>query len=135
MRYLWITASILFTGAALSGCAPMVTTAAGVGGSAALNHTLSGTTYRTFTAPAARVKVATVSALNRMKIKVISENMQDKGNIILVTAKTTERNIEIQIEPISSNTTRMRVAAKRSMFSYDNATAEEIIMQTKKSLG
>lgn len=126
---------ILFTGVALSGCAPMVTTAAGVGGSAALNHTLSGTTYRTFTAPAARVKVATVSALNRMKIKVISESMQDKGNIILVTAKTTERNIEIQIEPISSNTTRMRVAAKRSMFSYDNATAEEIIMQTKKSLG
>ncbi len=55
---------------------------------------------------AARVKVASVSALNRMKIKVISESMQDKGNIILVTAKTTERNIEIQIEPISSNTTR-----------------------------
>ena len=135
MRHLWMAMRILFTGVALSGCAPMVTTAAGVGGSAALNHTLSGTTYRTFTAPAARVKVATVSALNRMKIKVISENMQDKGNIILVTAKTTERNIEIQIEPISSNTTRMRVAAKRSMFSYDNATAEEIIMQTKKSLG
>lgn len=135
MRHLWIAASILCTSVVLSACAPMVTTAAGVGGSAALNHTLNGTTYRTFTAPAAKVKVATVSALNRMKIKVISENTQDKGNIILVTAKTTERNIEIQIEPISSNTTRMRVAAKRSIFSYDNATAEEIIMQTKKSLG
>lgn len=135
MRYLCITASVLLTGLALSGCAPMVTTAAGVGGSAALTHTLNGTTYRTFTAPVARVRVATVSALNRMKIKVISENIKDKSNVILVTAKTSERNIEIQIEPISTNTTRMRVAAKSSIFLYDNATAEEIIMQTKKSLG
>lgn len=126
-----LLANMTFT----AGCIPAMTTAAGVGGSAALNHTLTGTTYRTFTAPAAKVRVATVNALSRMKITVVSEGMQDKSNVILFSAKTSERNIEIQLEPISANTTRMKVAAKKSMFLYDTATAEEIIMQTKKYLG
>jgi len=126
-----LLANTIFT----AGCIPAITTAAGVGGSAALNHTLTGTTYRTFTAPAAKVRVATVNALNRMKITVVSEGMQDKSNVILFSAKTSERNIEIQLEPISANTTRMKVAAKKSMFLYDTATAEEIILQTKKYLG
>lgn len=70
-----------------------------------------------------------------MKIKVVSDDMQAKSNIRLLTAKTSERNIEIQIEPISVNTTRMKVTAKSSAFSYDSATAEDILIQTKKSLG
>ena len=70
-----------------------------------------------------------------MKIDVVAEGMLDKSNIRFVTAKTADRNIQIQLEPISVNTTRMRVTAKSSMFSYDSATAEEIIQQTKKSLG
>ncbi|MGZ8258292.1 MAG: hypothetical protein ACXWTR_03870 [Methylotenera sp.] len=112
-----------------------ITTAAGVGGSAAITHTLRGITYRTFTAPAVKVRVATISALDRMKIQIVSDSMQDKSNIRLMTAKTSERNIEILIEPISPNTTRVRVTAKSSAFFYDNATAEEIILQTKKYLG
>jgi hypothetical protein len=119
----------------LSGCVPAITTAAGVGGSAAMAHTSNGITYRTFTASSSKVRVATLSALNRMQIKVISDNMQTNSNIRLVAAKTNERNIEIQIEPISVNTTRMRVTAKSSIFSYDSATAEEIIQQTKRYLG
>lgn len=119
----------------LFGCVPVITTAAGVGGSAAMTHTLNGTTYRTFTAPATKVRLATINALDRMKIKVISDDMQTKNNIRLMTEKTSERNIEIQIEPISVNTTLMKVTAKISTFSYDSATAEEILIQTKKSLG
>ncbi len=134
MRYNFAVGLVLI-GTVSSGCVPVATTAAGVGGSAALSHTLNGTTHRTFTASASKVRVATINALGRMKIKVVSDAMQDKSNVILVTAKTSGRNIEIQIEPISTNTTRMKVAAKSSIFSYDNATAEEIIMQTKKSLG
>lgn len=119
----------------MNGCAPVVTAAAGVGGSAAMTYTLNGTAYRTFTAPVAKVRSATINALDRMKIKVVSEGRQDKNNGRLFTAKTNERNIEIHIEPISTNTTRMSVAAKSSPFLYDNATAEEILQQTKKSLG
>ncbi len=121
--------------AMFSGCAPVATTAAGVGGSAALNHSLSGTSYRTFTAPVPKVRAATVTALSRMKIKLTSEEVQGKDSIIMLTAKTSGRNIEIELEPISANVTRMTVSAKRSFFSFDNATAEEIIMQTRKSLG
>jgi len=119
----------------LSACVPAITTAAGVGGSAAMAHTSNGITYRTFTASSSKVRVATLSALNRMQIKVISDSMQTNSNIRLVAAKTNERNIEIQIEPISTNATRIRVTAKSSVFSYDSATAEEIIQQTKRSLG
>ena len=135
MRHFCLVSFLLINMTSLTGCVPAITTAAGVGGSAAMNHTLNGTTYRTFTAPATKVRLATINALDRMKIKVISDSMQDKSNIRLVTAKTSERNIEIQIEPISANTTRMKVTAKSSIFSYDSATAEEILMQTKKSLG
>lgn len=117
------------------GCVPIATTAAGVGGSAAITHRLNGTACRTFTATASKVRSATVSALGRMKIQVISEEVQDKSNIRVVTAKTTDRTIAIEIEPISNNTTRMSVSAKSSMFHYDSATAEEIIQQTKKILG
>ncbi len=135
MRHYWL-ASLLFINAAfLSACVPVITTAAGVGGSAAITHSLNSMTYRTFTAPAVKVRVATINALDRMKIKVISDSMQSNSNIRLVTAKTNERMIEIQIEPISPNTTRMSVTAKSSVFFYDSATAEEILLQTKKSLG
>lgn len=135
MRHYWLTGLLFINAALLSACVPAVTTVAGLGGSAALTHSLNGITYRTFTASAVKVRGATINALDRMKIKVISDSMQSNSNIRLVTAKTNERMIEIQIEPISANTTRMRVTAKSSVFHYDSATAEEILQQTKKSLG
>lgn len=119
----------------MAGCVPVMTTVAGLGGSAAISHTLNGTAYRTFTAPAAKVRAATVNALDRMKIKLVSEGLQDNSKVRLFTAKTSERNIEIHIEPISANVTRMSVTAKTSPFFYDSATAEEILQQTRKSLG
>ncbi len=121
--------------AILSGCVAAATSAAGMGGSAAITHTINGITYRTFTAPQAKVRVATIRALNRMQIKLISDNIENKSNIRFVTAKSNERKIEIQLEPISPNTTRMRVIAKGSGIFYDASTAEEIIQQTKLSLG
>ena len=119
----------------LSGCIAAATSAAGMGGSAAITHTINGITYRTFTAPQAKVRVATIRALSRMQIKLISDNIENKSNIRFVTAKSNERKIEIQLEPISPNTTRMRVIAKGSGIFYDASTAEEIIQQTKLSLG
>lgn len=136
MRNFWLVSLLFVIATTLTGCAaPLFATAAGVGGSAALTHTNNGITYRTFTAPTMKMRTATLSALSRMKIDVVAEGMVDKSNIRFVTAKTTDRNINIQLEPISVNTTRMRVTAKSSLFSYDSATAEEIIQQTKKSLG
>jgi len=135
MRIFYLLGLLALNAVCISGCIPLATTAAGVGGSAAITHRLNGTACRTFTASASKVRSATVNALGRMKIQVVSEVMQDKSNVRLFTAKTTERNIEIEIEPISNNATRMSVSAKSSMFHYDSATAEEIIQQTKKILG
>ncbi|MGB7814892.1 MAG: DUF3568 family protein [Methylotenera sp.] len=136
MRYFWLALLILINVASLSGCVAAATSAAGMGGSAAITHTMNGITYRTFTAPPAKVRIATIRALERMQIKLVSDSMQDKkSNIRFVTAKTSERKIEIQLEPISPNTTRMRVVAKGSGIFYDASTAEEIIQQTKISLG
>jgi hypothetical protein len=136
MRRVLLTFIMLFNIASLSGCIAAATSAAGMGGSAAITHTMNGITYRTFTAPQTKVRLATIRALERMQIKLVSDNMQDKTNIRLVTAKTSERKIEIQLEPISTNTTRMRVIAKKGNgIFYDASTAEEIIQQTKISLG
>ncbi len=135
MRNFYIALLILSSTTILSGCVAAATSAAGMGGSAAITHTMNGITYRTFTSPQAKVRVATIRALERMQIQLVSDSMQNKSNIILVTAKTPERKIEIQLEPISPNTTRMRVVAKGSGIFYDASTAEEIIQQTKISLG
>ncbi len=119
----------------LSGCMAAATTVAGVGGSAALNHQVTGVSYRTFTAPAYKVKRATFIALKRMKIKVIAKGKKKDQDIYTITAKAIKRDIEVEIEPISANATRIRVQAKKSVFSYDAATAKEIVMQTKRQLG
>lgn len=126
---------IMIAASHLCGCVAAATTVAGMGGSAAISHTMNGITYRTFTAPAPKVRIAARNALGLMKIKVISESSPDKNNVQIITAKTNERNIEVQIEPISANTTRMRVVAKASGIFYDSATADEIIVQTKRYLG
>jgi hypothetical protein len=135
MRSFCLALLISSSVAILSGCVAAATSAAGMGGSAAITHTINGITYRTFTAPQAKVRVATIRALSRMQIKLISDNIENKSNIRFVTAKSNERKIEIQLEPISPNTTRMRVIAKGSGIFYDASTAEEIIQQTKLSLG
>jgi len=135
MRYFCLVLLILINATSLSGCIAAATSAAGMGGSAAITHTMNGITYRTFTSPQAKVRVATIRALERMQIQLVSDSMQNKSNIRYVMAKTTERKIEIQLEPISPNATRMRVVAKGSGLFYDASTAEEIIQQTKISLG
>lgn len=119
----------------LSGCVAAATTVAGMGGTAALNHTMAGTSYRTFTAPAYRVEKATIKALNRMEIQVVSKSRQKDNDVYMISAKTPKRSIHVEIEPISKNSTRISVKAKKSTFSYDSATADEIVMQTQRHLG
>ena len=117
----------------LNGCMPVGITALGVGGSTAVSHTLNGITYRTFTASSSKVKSAALVALNRMDIRLVSAKKD--GHIEVLNARTPERSIEIQLDPISSSTTRMRVTAKNDTLFYDSATATEIILQTERAIG
>jgi hypothetical protein len=129
-----IASTIMLAGAlcALTACTPLALTSYGVGASTAVSHTLGGITYRTFTASSQQVKKASLDALNQMGIKVAGTEKGSSGDVLRATA--TDREIEITLEPISPNTTRMRVVARNGGIFYDSATATEIIMQTERKL-
>ena len=57
----------------------------------------------------------------------------EQGKAIAATGN--EREIEVELEVVSSNATRIRTVAKQGFFFKDRATATEIILQTEKVLG
>jgi hypothetical protein len=117
-----------------SGCAAAALTAAAVGGGVAANHQLGGIAYRTFTAPLPRVRSAALTALRKMGIKVEGTEKIEYGERLL--AKAGDRNIEIELEALTPNTTRMRAVAKKDGgVIVDSSTAVEIITQTEKAIG
>jgi uncharacterized protein DUF3568 len=127
----WRLAVAAAGAALLGGCEPLSLTAFGVGASAGVSHTLTGVTYRTFTMPLPKVKGATMTALNKMGIKVISSSRVEGTEVIKASA--TDRDIEVDLEPLTHNTTRMRTVARNGLF-FDSATSTEIILQTERVL-
>jgi len=117
----------------LCACEPLSLAALGVGGTAAVNHKVSGVPYRTFTAPLAKVRSASLIALARMGMTASSVKRIETGERI--TGRAGKRDIEVELEAITPNTTRMRVVARDGGFFYDGSTASEIIVQTGISLG
>lgn len=118
----------------LTGCAGIALTAAGVGGGVAASHQMGGLAYRTFTAPLPRVRSAVYAALKKMAIKPEATEKIELGERI--TARAGDRNIEIELEALTPNTTRMRaVARKDGGVVVDSATAVEIINQTEAAFG
>lgn len=126
-------ATVLAAAGLLSGCEPLSLAALGVGGSAAVSHKVNGTPYRTFTAPLSKVKSASMGALKRMGIKAQTTTKIENGE--LITARAGKREIEVELESLTPNTTRMKVVARQGGLFYDSATATEIIAQTEKRLG
>lgn len=116
----------------LGGCAGLALTAAGIGGATGVSHVLGGITYRTFSEPLPKVKGAAMTALTRMDIRVGGASKVEGGEMI--RAEASGREIEIELEKLSPNTTRMRAVAKKGLI-YDSATATEIIIQTENVLG
>ena len=117
----------------LGGCETISLTLLGIGGSAAVNHQMSSTPSRTFTAPLTKVKNASIAALKRMGIQAGEVRKVETGEVI--TARVGNREIEVELESLTAQTTRMRVVARNGSFFHDGATAAEIIAQTRKSLG
>ena len=118
----------------LGGCVPLALTAAGVGMATGVSHALGGIVYKTFSAPQAKVQRATVAALRRMQITVKEVKREDNKEVR--TARAADREIEIEIEALTPNTTRLTVVAKKDGgLLRDSATATEIILQTEKLVG
>ncbi len=103
-------------------------TAAGTGTA----YTLDGVAYRTFTAPFEDVRRATSKSLQRMDIRVKTDRATDSGRSIVALAS--ERTVTIELEKLTTRTTRMRVTAKHGAIFRDRATAGEIIAQTERVL-
>lgn len=118
----------------LAACDPVSITMMGVGAGAGVGHELGGIVYKTFTASEPQVKKATFAAFKRMAIKVGGVEKTEDGERIKATAG--DRNIEVELDSLTPNTTRMRaVARKDGGIIVDSATAVEIINQTERMLG
>jgi hypothetical protein len=136
VRAAWVaarTVALLAPALMLGGCETLSLTLLGIGGSAAVNHHMASTPSRTFTAPLIKVKSASIAALKRMGIQAGEVKKVETGEVI--TARVGNREIEVELESLTAQTTRMRVVARNGGFFYDGATAAEIIAQTRKSLG
>lgn len=128
---------VLLLGAAgSSGCAAVALTMFGVGAGLSANtgssYILDSTTYKTFPASEEGLRAATLKTLKRMDIKVTEDEATESGRSIVGVAGT--RKIEIELDRMTTRTSRMRVVAKQGLFFRDRATAEEIIVQTEWTL-
>jgi len=133
MRRVLVFASVIALGHAVAGCAAIGVTMLGVGAGVGAAHQLGGISYRTFTETLPKVRRATLTALDRMAIKVAAVERTESGE--LIKASAADRSIEIELEALTPKTTRMRsVARKDGGFVVDSATAVEIIVQTEKAL-
>jgi len=126
--------AILLVGACLllAACEPVAIAILGAGASTALRYNMDGVASRTFTAPVAAVKSASLAALERMGLALDSTTSFDAGETIFARAQNPD--IEIELEPISKQATRIRIIAKGGSLFYDNATAYELVQQTEKLL-
>ena len=116
----------------LSGCAAAALTAGGIAGSAGVNHTLNGIVYKTCTSPIKSLRVATLKTLNRMEMKVKGDKKAKYGWHVQATA--IDREIDIELQRLTPNTTRMRVTTNQGSIFKDSATSTEIILQIADTL-
>jgi len=107
-------------------------TGAGVSTGTGVSYTLDSIAYKTFTVPVENLQSATLTTLKRMDITVKENKPSESGRII--TAAASGRNIEIELDRLTAQTSRMRVNAKQGWLMRDRATATEIIVQTAQTL-
>lgn len=118
---------------AVQGCVAVALTAGAIAGGAGVEHTLSGITYKTFAAPLANVRLATLQTLDKLDMKVTSDKEAENGWEFQAAAA--DREVDITLEALTSRSTRMRVVVnKGEIFFKDAATGNEIIIQTAEAL-
>lgn len=104
----------------------------GVAMGTSVDYTLNGIAYKTFVTPLPTVRQATLNSLNRMGMKVVKDAKSDSGWTITATAM--DRSIDIDLERVTSRTTRMRVVANNGIIFKDRATEAAIIDETAGAL-
>lgn len=124
---IWIFASSIGV-CPLAGCDTFPGAFLGAGSQVGVSKTVGSIVFHTYTAPLPVVSSAALDALGNMQVDVSS--IHNGGSSEEILAKTRNRDIDIQLEEISPNVTRMSVTAKSGIFPYDSATGDEILRQT-----
>jgi uncharacterized protein DUF3568 len=102
--------------------------AAGVAGADAMQ-----TADRTFTQPLEQVRTATNQALAQMDLRSTEDTTTAQGRHIV--ARANDRTIDIELENLTYNTTRMTVEVKTySGMLRDGATANAVVQKTGEML-
>ena len=119
-----------------SGCAAIGLTLLGVGagisGGTGMSYALDSIVDKTFTVPEEYLHFATLKTFKRMDIEVKESEATESGRKIIAVAG--DRTINIELDRLTTRTSRMRVTAKQGWFFRDRATAAEIIIQTERTL-
>ncbi len=123
---------VILSALILQGCAAIALTAGGLAAGQGIDHTLTGITYKTFSAPMNKLRLATLKTLHRLDMKVTDDTKTEEGRVIRATAAL--RKIEIEFEVLTKRATRMRVIVSKGAILKDSATATEIIIQTAETL-
>ena len=117
--------------ALLQGCALALIGAGGAAGVAGADY--MQTADRTFTAPLEQVHGATSQALAQMNLKPTTDETSAEGRHIV--ARANDRTIDIDLENLTYNTTRMTVQVKTyNGILRDGATANTIVEKTGEDL-
>jgi len=93
-----------------------------------VSYNLESIGYKTFTAPVETVEAATLKALKGMDIEVKGREQTEGG--LKITARAGDRDIDIELDRLTSQTARLRVDATYKWVLKDRATAAEVITQT-----
>ena len=123
-------AAIGLTGAALGASA--LSAGAGVAVEAGKEYTRSGTILRTFSVPLPELRLALSDALEHMELAVVSDEPETDDRVIMAQAR--ERKIVIRLQPVTRTVTRLRLEVAEGLFRKDRATANEIVVQTERSV-
>lgn len=116
----------------LAGCQALAITAAGIGASTGLSHTANSISSRTFTANEQQVRQAAILALHKMGMKF--ESSEKTASTETLHATVSDRTVEIEVEALNESTTRLSASAQRGVFTFDGATARELVAQTELAM-
>ncbi|HTP83780.1 MAG TPA: DUF3568 family protein [Alphaproteobacteria bacterium] len=117
--------------ALLHGCALALIGAGGAAGVAGADA--MQTADRTFTAPLEQVRTATNQALAQMDLRTNVDTTTASGRHIVASAN--DRTIDIDLENVTYNTTRMTVEVKTyNGLLRDGATANTVVQKTGEML-
>ena len=115
-----------------SGCTEVVVPGAFTGAGEAYHYTTDNVVKKTLMGDVGQIKTATRKALTKMDVHFHSMNTE--GYETEIEASTTELDITITIEPVTSVTTKVVVDAQKDEVFKDKATAALILSQIETEL-